>query len=99
MQQWLDVFIDPNTHADESKKKLGELVQFEIKRLKDGDHVVDSDERISELMGRIRAGEELDEPKRHKLLSGIVDLYQDEPWAKTAVAIAREQIAEIDSGK
>ena len=99
LQQWLDVFIDPNTQADESKEKLGELVQFEIKRLADGDHVVESDERMSELMGRIRAGEELDESKRHKLLSGIIDLYQDESWAKTAVAIAREQIAEIDSGK
>lgn len=95
LQQWLDVFVDSTTHADDSKKELSELVEFEVKRLADEGHVVGSDKRTQELMARIRTGEELPVTERRKLLKGIVELYQDEAWAQSAVTVARDQLAEL----
>ena len=94
LQQWLDVFVDSTTHADDSKKELSELVQFEIERLANEGHVVGSDKRARELMSRIKTSEELPEAERIKLLKGIIELYQAEDWAQPAVARARKQLAE-----
>lgn len=95
LQQWLDVFVDSTTHADDSKRELSELVQFEIKRLADEGHVVGSDKRTQELMTRIRTGEELPDTERRRLLKGIVELYQDEAWAQAAVTVARQQLTQL----
>ena len=94
LAQWLDVFVDSTTHADDERKEMAELVQFEIERLDRRGPVLSNDNRGRELMARIRTAEELEPEEREALLKGIVDLYSSESWAEAAVTAAKERLAE-----
>ena len=93
LAQWLDVFVDSTTHADDERKEMAELVQFEIERLDRRGPVLSNDNRGRELMARIRTAEELEPEEREALLKGIVDLYSSESWAEAAVTAAKERLA------
>ncbi|NND98284.1 MAG: serine/threonine protein kinase [Pirellulaceae bacterium] len=99
LQQWMNVFVDATTRADDPRSKLAELVQFEIDRLLQQGPLIQNDSRHNELMARIDAAETLGTAEQRALLVGVIELYADEPWAESAVKKARQKLSQIDAGR
>ncbi|QDT13285.1 serine/threonine protein kinase [Planctomycetes bacterium K23_9] len=92
LQQWLDVFVDSTTHANDSRKQIAVLVAFEMDRLEQEDPKVGEDRRNRELIDRIRTADELGTDEKVALLQGVIDLYSDDEWAGPAVKLAQEKL-------
>ncbi|MGB7343286.1 MAG: serine/threonine-protein kinase [Pirellulaceae bacterium] len=92
LQQWLDVFVDSTTHANDSRKQIAELVEFEKQRLGHQAPLLGNDNRNRELLDRIRTADELAPQERTALLQGIIDLYSNSDWAAPAVKLARDRL-------
>ena len=92
MQQWLAVFVNATTRDDESIQQIASLVQYESDRLDLQEPTTGNDRRNRELVSRIKAAGQLEPQKREALLRGIIDLYQNSPWAGPAVELAREKL-------
>jgi serine/threonine-protein kinase len=98
LRQWLAVFVDSNTHAADIRVRMGELARFELLNLKRQGPIKSVDKRVKDLLGRIKAAEELPIEERRNLLEGLVDLYQDQDWAEPVVQEAQQQLAELNAG-
>lgn len=105
LQAWLDVFTEDGSakvdatprleHAEPliAMDHLTRLVREELQRLnvQDKNAVVDS--RVEMLQTRIKASENMDAAERTKLLRGLIELYGNDPWARSVVDEAAAMLA------
>jgi serine/threonine-protein kinase len=97
LRQWLDVFVDSTIHADDERRRLGELVEFELANLSSQGPVKSNEARIQELLARVKKSEHLPLAERRSLLDGLIKLYADQSWAQPAVQEAQRRLDDIDS--
>ena len=96
LAKWLDVYAPDGAKAPFSQDpELSELVDAatqELARLKQL-KPTSSDSRAQELLSRMEWGKQnLPDENYRRLLQGIVDLHQLDPWAEAAVSDARAQL-------
>ena len=92
---WLAVFDQDS--ASDKERDLIQLARFEHDRLRSHSAVASLDTRAIELLTKINDAVSDDDPATTTaLLRGIIDTFQNEPWAKPAVEEAESQLAIID---
>ncbi len=97
LQQWLDVFIDSTIHADDQRRRLGELVEFELANLDSKGPVKSDDARVQELLARVKKSEHLPTTERRNLLNSLIELYTDQSWAQPAIEEATRRLEKMDT--
>jgi len=98
LRRWPDVFQDSSMAADDERVELAELARFEARRLEQnpaaspGNTEPPGNAKSRELNERIDQAASLPDDERRKVLRGIIDLYEDRPWAEPALRRARAEL-------
>jgi hypothetical protein len=97
LQQWLDAF---DNEANQGQAELGELIslaRYESQRLRTADPIEITDPRVVELMKQIDAACELTDPvEAEKRLTAMIELFQDQPWAQSALQRAKQSLSKLN---
>lgn len=106
LQTWLHVFAEDGSERVAAPtqfeqveplitiNELTRLAREELLRLNVQDKtIVSVDPRLKTLQQRIEASEKMGAAERAKLLRGVIELYEDDPWARPVVDEAAARLA------
>ncbi len=96
LNAWLNVYAPGGAAEGPEAKRMAAMVEQELAKLHDATTVPGPDRRVEQLLQRIQWGREhLTATEQKQMLRGILELFDEQPWAQPVLEQVRAELNAI----